>query len=205
MKKLIIFIATFMMVSSIQAAEKLDLENITSRCFTASYVSGVNPIEGTDLYASISNDGSQIVSYSFKTGKQVTVLFDAAACKAPFESVDGYELSPDGKRMLILTKRKSIYRRSFTAEYFIYDIASKSLLKLSDGENQQVATWSPDSRYVAFVRENNLFITDGKKEVQVTNDGKFNEIINGIPDWVNEEEFGFNKAFAWNADGTALS
>lgn len=205
MKKLIIFIATFMMVSSIQAAEKLDLEDITSRCFTASYVSGVNPIEGTDLYASISNDGSQIVSYSFKTGKQVTVLFDAAACKAPFESVDGYELSPDGKRMLILTKRKSIYRRSFTAEYFIYDIASKSLLKLSDGENQQVATWSPDSRHVAFVRENNLFITDGKKEVQVTNDGRFNEIINGIPDWVNEEEFGFNKAFAWNADGTALS
>ena len=117
--KLIIFIATFMMVSSIQAAEKLDLEDITSRCFTASYVSGVNPIEGTDLYASISNDGSQIVSYSFKTGKQVTVLFDAAVCKAPFESVDGYELSPDGKRMLILTKRKSIYRRSFTAEYFI--------------------------------------------------------------------------------------
>ena len=170
MKKLIIFIATFMMVSSIQAAEKLDLEDITSRCFTASYVSGVNPIEGTDLYASISNDGSQIVSYSFKTGKQVTVLFDAAACKAPFESVDGYELSPDGKRMLILTKRKSIYRRSFTAEYFIYDIASKSLLKLSDGENQQVATWSPDSRHVAFVRENNLFITDGKKEVQVTNE-----------------------------------
>lgn len=106
MKKLIIFIATFMMVSSIQAAEKLDLEDITSRCFTASYVSGVNPIEGTDLYASISNDGSQIVSYSFKTGKQVTVLFDAAACKAPFESVDGYELSPDGKRMLILTKRR---------------------------------------------------------------------------------------------------
>ena len=205
MKKLIILIATFMMVSSIQAAKKLDLKEITSGSFAASYVSGVNPIEGTDLYASISKDGKQIVSYSFKTGKQVAVLFDAEACKAPFQTVNGYVLSPDGKRMLVLTKRKSIYRRSFTAEYFIYDLAGKSLFKLSEGENQQVATWSPDSRHVAFVRENNLFITDGKKEVQVTTDGKFNEVINGIPDWVNEEEFGFNKAFAWNADGTALS
>lgn len=194
-----------MMVSTVEAADKLSLEAITSGEFTASYVTGINPISGTDLYASISQDGKQVVSYSFKTGKQVAVLFDAVAAKAPFESVEGYQMSPDGKQILVLTKRQPVYRRSFKAEYYIYDMAKKTLRKLAAGDNQQVATWSPDSRHIAFVKDNNLFITDGEKEVQVTTDGKFNEIINGIPDWVNEEEFGFNKAFAWSADGSSLS
>ena len=194
-----------MMVSTVEAADKLSLEAITSGEFAASYVTGINPISGTDLYASISQDGKQVVSYSFKTGKQVAVLFDAVAAKAPFESVEGYQMSPDGKQILVLTKRQPVYRRSFKAEYYIYDMAKKTLRKLAAGDNQQVATWSPDSRHIAFVKDNNLFITDGEKEVQVTTDGKFNEIINGIPDWVNEEEFGFNKAFAWSADGSSLS
>ena len=204
MKRFSIFVATMMMASVMQAAEKLDLKSITSGAFSASYVTGINPIEGTDLYASISSDGKQVVSYSFKTGKQVTVLFDVEAAKAPMKSVEGYVMSPDGKKMLVFTKSKAVYRRSFKAEYFIYDIARKTIKKLSEGENQQVATWSPDSRHIAFVKDNNIFVTDGEKEVQVTRDGKFNEVINGIPDWVYEEEFAFNRAFAWNADGTSL-
>ena len=204
MKKFSIFIATIMMVTAMEAAEKLDLKSITSGEFSASYVTGINPIEGTDLYASISNDGKQIVSYSFKSGKQVAVLFDIHKTQAPFESIDGYVMSPDGKQLLVITKSKAVYRRSFKAEYFIYNIASKKLRKLSEGENQQVATWSPDSKHIAFVKDNNLFVFDGEKETQITSDGKFNEIINGIPDWVYEEEFAFNRAFAWNADGTSI-
>ena len=204
MKKFSIFIATIMMVTAMEAAEKLDLKSITSGEFSASYVTGINPIEGTDLYASISNDGKQIVSYSFKSGKQVAVLFDIHEAQAPFESIDGYVMSPDGKQLLIITKSKAVYRRSFKAEYFIYNIASKKLRKLSEGENQQVATWSPDSKHIAFVKDNNLFVFDGEKETQITSDGKFNEIINGIPDWVYEEEFAFNRAFAWNTDGTSI-
>ena len=204
MKKFSIFIATIMMVTAMEAAEKLDLKSITSGEFSASYVTGINPIEGTDLYASISNDGKQIVSYSFKSGKQVAVLFDIHEAQAPFESIDGYVMSPDGKQLLVITKSKAVYRRSFKAEYFIYNIASKKLRKLSEGENQQVATWSPDSKHIAFVKDNNLFVFDGEKETQITSDGKFNEIINGIPDWVYEEEFAFNRAFAWNADGTSI-
>ena len=204
MKKFSIFIATIMMVTAMEAAEKLDLKSITSGEFSASYVTGINPIEGTDLYASISNDGKQIVSYSFKSGKQMAVLFDIHEAQAPFESIDGYVMSPDGKQLLVITKSKAVYRRSFKAEYFIYNIASKKLRKLSEGENQQVATWSPDSKHIAFVKDNNLFVFDGEKETQITSDGKFNEIINGIPDWVYEEEFAFNRAFAWNADGTSI-
>lgn len=204
MKRFSTFIATIMMVSTLQAADRLDLKAITSGEFSASYVSGINPIEGTDLYANISSDSKQIVSFSFKTGKQVAVLFDIEAAKAPFDYIDGYVISPDGKKMLVTTKRKDVYRRSFKAEYFIYDFAKKTLKKLSAGENQQVATWSPDSRHIAFVKDNNLFVSDGDQEVQITTDGEFNKIINGIPDWVYEEEFGFNRAFAWNADGSSI-
>lgn len=193
-----------MMVSAIEAAERLDLKTITSGGFAASYVTGINPMEGSDLYASISSNGKQIISYSFKSGKQVQVIFDIDEAKAPFESIDGYVISPDGKQLLVATKRKAVYRRSCKAEFYIYNIGSKQLTKLSEGEDQQVATWSPDSKHVAFVKGNNLYVTDGKTEKQITSDGKFNEIINGIPDWVYEEEFAFNKAFAWNADGTAI-
>ena len=119
-----------MMASVMQAAEKLDLKSITSGAFSASYVTGINPIEGTDLYASISSDGKQVVSYSFKTGKQVAVLFDVEAAKAPMKSVEGYVMSPDGKKMLVFTKSKAVYRRSFKAEYFIYDIARKTIKKI---------------------------------------------------------------------------
>ena len=193
-----------MMVSAIEAAERFDLKTITSGGFAASYVTGINPMEGSDLYASISSNGKQIISYSFKSGKQVQVIFDIDEAKAPFESIDGYVISPDGKQLLVATKCKAVYRRSYKAEFYIYNIGSKQLTKLSEGEDQQVATWSPDSKHVAFVKGNNLYVTDGKTEKQITSDGKFNEIINGIPDWVYEEEFAFNKAFAWNADGTAI-
>lgn len=204
MKKCFILIATIMMVSAMNAAEKLDLKSITLGEFQPTYVTGINPIDGTDLYASISNDGKEVVCYSFKTGKQVSVLFSLHEVKAPFGAIDGYVMSPDGKQLLVIANRRAVYRRSFKAEYFIYNIVSKSLRKLSDGKDQQVATWSPDSKHIAFVKENNLYVTDGNKEVQITNDGKVNEVINGIPDWVYEEEFSFNRAFAWNADGTSI-
>lgn len=93
------------MVSAMQAADKLDLKAITSGEFAASYVTGINPIDGTDLYASISNDGKQVISYSFKTGKQMSILFDVNAVKAPFEQIEGYVISPDGKKLLIMTRK----------------------------------------------------------------------------------------------------
>ncbi len=204
MKKIFVLTASFLMMTSTYAAEKLTLKDITSGSFAASYVSGIDPIEASDLYASISSDGKKIISYSFKTGKQVSVLFDTEATHAPFEKVEGYKASPDGKRMLVYTKKKAIYRRSFTAEYYVYDIKSHKLTPLSNKGAQQVATWSPDSKHIAFVRDNNIFVTDLQDEKQITTDGKFGEVINGIPDWVNEEEFTLNRSFVWNADGSAL-
>lgn len=205
MRKFVFIIAAIMMASTTTlAADRLELKDISAGVFSAKYAGGSNPIEGTDQYASFSQDGKQIVKKSFKTGEQTAVLFDLEKSKAPFEQMSGYTISPDGKKILIYTKSKAVYRRSFKAEYFIYNIGDNTLTKLSEGENQQVATWSPDSKHVAFVKDNNLFVTDGEIEIQITKDGKFNEIINGIPDWVYEEEFSFNRAFAWNADGSSI-
>lgn len=210
MKRLILICTTFLMmfVSSASAAQKITLADVTSSKFAPKVVSGINPIEGTDTYARISDDGKRIVTYSFKTGRELSVLFDVNNTMGEkISSFDGYTMSPDGTRLLIQTKTNYIYRRSYTAVHYIYTIASRKLERLSDGGPQQVPTWSSDGQQVAFVREGNIFLVKllyDNAEIQVTKDGKFNEVINGIPDWVNEEEFGFNRALTFNADGTML-
>ena len=188
-----------------QTAEPLTLSNVLSKKFQAETVSGINPIAGTGDYSCISDDGKRVERYSFKTGKKVAELFNLETLAPSLNAFDDYLISPDGKRLLIQTETKAIYRRSFTAEYYLWDVPTRTLTKLSEGGPQQVPTFSPDSRMVAFVRDNNIFITDGKTEQQVTTDGRKNEVINGIPDWVNEEEFSFNNAMAWSSDSKTLS
>lgn len=209
MKRLLfIFTALFMLTAHVSAGGKITIPDITSGKFAAKTVNGINPIEGTDSYARISDDGKRVDCYSFKTGKLLRNLFDISNTMGKkIDSFDGYILSPDGTRMLIQTKTKSIYRRSFTAVYYLYNIASRKLEPLSDGGPQQVPVWSKDGLQVAFVREGNIYLVKllyDNAEVQVTKDGKFNEVINGLPDWVNEEEFGFNRALTFNADGTMI-
>lgn len=209
MKRLLfIFTALFMLTAHVSAGGKITIPDITSGKFAAKTVNGINPIEDTDTYARISDDGKRVDCYSFKTGKLLRNLFDVSNTMGKkIDSFDGYILSPDGTRMLIQTKTKSIYRRSFTAVYYLYNITSRKLDPLSDGGPQQVPVWSKDGLQVAFVREGNIYLVKllyDNAEVQVTKDGKFNEVINGLPDWVNEEEFGFNRALTFNADGTMI-
>ena len=107
MKRLILICTTFLMmfVSSASAAQKLTLADVTSSKFAPKVVSGINPIEGTDTYARISDDGKRIVTYSFKTGREQSVLFDVNNTMGEkIKSFDGYTMSPDGTRMLIQTK-----------------------------------------------------------------------------------------------------
>lgn len=209
MKKLFIFCLTMLMLSGTAlASEPITLKQVTSGEFAAERVSGINPLKGTDQYARISADGKRIEEYSFKTGKRTAVLFDVDNTQGEkITSFDGYIMSPDGTRMLIATNKQPIYRRSYKADFYIYTIRNRKLAKLSDGGPQQCPIWSPDGLQVAFVRDNNIFLVKllyDNAENQVTKDGKFNEVINGIPDWVNEEEFEFNTAMTFNADGTML-
>ena len=209
MKKIIIMcIALVMASSTLSAYEKMNLKDIAEGQFAAQRIDGINPIKGTDQYAQLSRDGKQIVLYSFKTGKQTAVIFVVNYSQGErVDQFDGYIMSPDGRYILIATQRQAVYRRSFKAVYYIYTVQSKKLERLSDGGPQRAPVWSPDGNSVAFVRDNNIFLVKllyGNSESQVTKDGKFNEVINGIPDWVNEEEFGLSRALTFNADGTML-
>jgi len=190
------------------AAGSLKIEDITGGEFRPKYLSAVTPLPDGESYARISDDGKKIVSHSFRTGRQTAVLFDVAnTVGGKVEAFDNFIISPDGTKMLIQTDTRRIYRRSFTAVYYIYNIGTRKLERLSDNGPQQSPVWSPDGNLVAFVRDNDIYLVKllyGNAESRVTKDGKRNAVINGIPDWVNEEEFGFSTALTFNADATVL-
>ena len=155
-------------------------------------------------YTQISKDHKRIVKYSFKTGKEVATIFDVATARNhKLKSFDDYIMPPDESLILIQTETKPIYRRSFTAVYYIYNVRNRTLEPLSNNGPQQVPLFSPDSHQIAFVRNNNIYLIKllfGNSESQVTKDGEYNKVLNGIPDWVYEEEFSYNRAFDFSAD-----
>lgn len=209
MKRMAVLCATLLFAASAMlAGERLDLKAVAGGDFAGEALTRVEPMADGETYAQISKDGKQVVKYSFKTGKQVGVIFDANAVRgANIGSIDGYVMSPDGRRMLIQTHTKRIYRRSFTAEYYIYTLGNSSVVPLSDGGPQQTPIFSPDGNQIAFVRDNNIFLVKllyDNAESQVTKDGKRNEVINGIPDWVNEEEFATNSSMVFTADSKKI-
>jgi len=190
------------------AGQQLTLKDVTGGKFSSQSMRAVYPMADGETYAQISDDGKKIVTYAFRTGKQVGTLFDAATARGPqVRRVEGYIMSPDGTRLLIQTDTKSIYRRSFTATYYIYSIRNNKLEPLSEGGPQQTPVFSPDGNQIAFVRDNNIFLVKllyDNAESQVTKDGKRNEVINGIPDWVYEEEFSTNSSMVFSADSKQI-
>ena len=188
--------------------QNLDLKRITQGAYMAEGMMAVTPAADGESYLQLSADGQRVVRSSFKTGKEVETIFDASTAHgAKLSSIDGYIMSPDGKRLLIQTNTELIYRHSFKAEYYIYTIANKKLVPLSKNGAQQTPLFSKDGTLIAFVRDNNIFLIKllyDNAESQVTKDGRQNEVINGIPDWVNEEEFGHNRAMVFTADSKQL-
>lgn len=191
-------------------ADGLTLKELTSGFYSARGISGVTPLLDGESYSQLSRDGKQIVRHSFKTGEETGVLFDVNNIRnrIRLDRIDGYQMSPDEKNILLRTKTRGIYRHSRTAEYYIYNVKNRTLSILSEGGPQEQPLWSRDGTMIAFVREGNLFLVKllfNNSESQITKDGEFNKIINGKPDWVNEEEFSFARAFDFNADNTMLA
>lgn len=204
MKKPLLLLMLFIATASF-AQKSITIDDFTTRAtFGARSIGGINWMKDGKFYSSLQNN--KVVKFNVTTGEAVETLVDGGAL-SPTIDIDDYAFSADEKQILISTGFESIYRWSFRAEYFIYDVTTKTLKKLSGNGKQSYAAFSPDGSKVAFVRANNLFyVTLGDmKETQVTTDGKFNEIINGSTDWVYEEEFGFTTAFFWSPDNNKLA
>ena len=193
-----------------QEKKNITLEDLYRRpAFYAKGVRGMNSMNDGSTYATF--EKGELNIYNYKTGKLVKSLFSFSELipegeEAPIGMQD-YALSDDESKVLFLTDMESIYRHSFTANYYVYDLNTKILKPLSTNGKQRLATFSPDASKVAFMRDNNLFIKDLKTgtEKQFTHDGLYNHIINGAPDWVYEEEFSFSQGFFWSPDSKKIA
>ena len=209
MKRFFTLLLLAIFVTGIQAQQKVTLRDIAQGTYRAQGISGLKPMLDGEHYTQISSDHKRIVKYSFKTGEEVGTLFDVTTARdCDLKSFDDYILSPDEKLILIQTETKPIYRHSFTAVYYIYNVKNNKMEPLSNNGPQQVPLFSPDGNQIAFVRNNNIYLVKllfGNSESQVTKDGEYNHVLNGIPDWVYEEEFSFNRAFDFSADNKMIA
>lgn len=209
MKRFFTLLLLAIFVTGIQAQQKVTLRDIAQGTYRTQGISGLKPMLDGEHYTQISSDHKRIVKYSFKTGEEVGTLFDVTTARdCDLKSFDDYILSPDEKLILIQTETKPIYRHSFTAVYYIYNVKNNKMEPLSNNGPQQVPLFSPDGNQIAFVRNNNIYLVKllfGNSESQVTKDGEYNHVLNGIPDWVYEEEFSFNRAFDFSADSKMIA
>ena len=183
------------------------LYDITDGKFKVKTIDIPRSMNDGEHYTLMVNDKA-IVKYNYKTGATVDTLFSISRLKnSPIKQISGYEFSPNEGRMLVYTNVKKRYRRTFTADYYVFDVKRNELQTLSENGPQEVPLFSPDSRYIAFARENNLFMKklDFNTETQLTKDGQVGTIINGTPDWVYEEEFTKTRYFEWSPDSKLIA
>lgn len=197
--------------ASAQNGEKsFSIEEITNWHFAYKHAGrGFRSMDDGRYYTELNYERTKITQSEFATGKVVSVLFDLSTQKeVPIKKIDDYIIAPGGNHILLMTETEQIYRHSSRAKVFHYDVRRKRLAPLSSQEGLiMIPTFSPDGRMVAFVRDNNIFIRkfDFDSEIQVTTDGKKNEIIYGATDWVYEEELGCTKLLTWSGDNAYLA
>lgn len=159
-------------------------------------------------YVALNDDKTQIIRYDIKTGKELGTIMDVTKSRDyQLDKIGGFKFSPDESHILVYAEAEYIYRRSFVAEYYVYEVRHNVLKPLSlEFNRQQSPVWSPDGRMVAFVAKNNIHIRklDYNTEVAVTTDGEFNKVINGVPDWAYEEEFTTSCSMTWAPDNMTL-
>ena len=203
------FLLTFQGFSQESSLKKISLDDIfKSRQFSGKSVRGIASMKDGEHYCQLNKRG--IIESSYKTGEETVVIVDASQlflADSTLIRINSYRFNEDETQVLIATNTESIYRHSSKSDFYIFDIASKSMKALSENGKQSLASFSPDGTKVAFVRENNLYLVDlaNQEEKQITFDGKPESIINGTTDWVYEEEFSFTKAYFWSPSGKYLA
>ena len=190
--------------------QKITIDEIYNGTFRAKGMDELQSLKNTNQYTVLNADrqsrSMQIDLYDFATLKKVSTLIDTKSHRELSGGIDSYTFDAAEKMILLACNTNQIFRHSFTADYYLYDVANKKLTKLFDFQVQE-PTFSPDGKKIAYAKENNLYVYDlaSNKSTPITIDGKKNSIINGITDWVYEEEFAFVKAFDWSADSKKVA
>lgn len=201
-----LIVATGFLLLTFQVSANL-LYDITDGKYRAARPEMPRSMNDGEHYTQLKN-GTTILKYSYRTGQVTDTLMHLPGVKnSPLKSVSGYIISPKETKILVYTSTEQRYRRSFTADYFIYDIKYKEFDPLSASRPQENPLFSPDDRYIAFAHKNNLYMkkVDFKTDIQITKDGVKGSIINGIADWAYEEEFGQTRYFEWSPDSKLLA
>jgi dipeptidyl-peptidase 4 len=205
MNKLKVLLILLAAASTSVGQKQITVEDFTTKnTFAQKTITGINWMNDGKFYTTL--DDNKIIKYDITTGQVIETIVDGALLSTPLD-IESYIFSADERKILLRTDFENIYRRYYTAAYYIFDVQAKSVQRLSKNGNQSYATFSPDGNKVGFVRDNNVFYVTlpGMEEVQVTDDGKFNHIINGTTDWVYEEEFSFVDGFYWSPDGKKIA
>ena len=190
--------------------QKITIDEIYNGTFRAQGMDELQSMKNTNQYTVLNFDrqsrSMQIDLYDFATLKKVTTLIDTKAFPTLANGIDSYTFDTSEKMILLACNTNQIFRHSFTADYYLYDIASKKLKKIFDFQVQE-PTFSPDGKKIAYAKGNNLYVYDlaAEKSTPITTDGQKNSVINGITDWVYEEEFAFVKAFDWSIDSKKVA
>lgn len=200
----------FAVILSLTAnAQQLNLKDITSGKY---YARGVQPVTSSadgESYFQADKNNTMIIKYSYKTGLPTDTIFNVKkARECTFDSFQGFLISPDEKRLVVFNDYEPIYRHSFKANYYYYDVRRNLVRKLTENkEKQSIPTFSKDGRMLAYVINNNIWLAkfDYDTESQVTKDGELGKIINGGTDWVYEEEFATTGLMDFSADGRLLA
>ncbi len=207
--KLLLAVTFFTTTLSFAQNKAFTLEEIWQGKFIQERLQSLHSMNNGKEYAVLEQSSpsgdTNIEVYSYETGEKVKTLVSSSAIN-DLNSFQGYSFSKDENRILLSTQVEQIYRRSSQGIYYVYDVPSKGIFKVSDKKIQSPLL-SPDGNKIAYVLDNNLYVLDfaSGKEIQLTDDGKKNETINGVTDWVYEEEFSIVRAFDWNADSNKIA
>ncbi|MBF7092286.1 S9 family peptidase [Flavobacterium sp. ALJ2] len=204
------FTALFLFICfTVFGQQKITVDDVFSGIFRTKEMFKLQSLQNTNQYTVLNFDrpsrSMQIDLYDYATLKKVTTLIDTKNHRE-LPMINSYTFDVSEKKILLACNSTKIFRHSFTADYYLYNIDTKELTKLFDFQVQE-PTFSPDGQKIAYAKENNLYVYDlaSKKSTQITADGKKNSIINGITDWVYEEEFAFVRAFDWSKDSKKLA
>lgn len=204
------FAAIALVAMGVNCGYGLTLEDYCSMSRT--YPKGIRelrPMSDGVSYSAISSDGRSIETYDYKSGRKTGTLFSLDNIKGDvkIDSFRGYTISDNGRKILLWNDVKQIYRHSFTAQYYVYDTMRGTMKKVSEKGAQRGAVMCHDGRMVAYVRDNNIYISnlDYETDNAITKDGEVNKVIYGVSDWCYEEEFGVVNTIRWSSDDSTLA